>query len=175
MCGVDPNYTSGRGRVHLALSHVRESIPDARRERHPSDGSPQVRGWARQRSCARRLRHHSPACAGMDPRLGLAPGRLCWLPRMRWDGPGTSITRRQIPLAPLHARGWTQPGNPGQQAQTGPPHARGSTFLLLKVRHLMHGSPARRARECTLQAGHRGPVERGSPACAGIDPTKRLT
>ena len=70
---------------------------------------PHVRGWTV--SAVRRVRPPkvSPACAGMDPGIGLQLRTPAGFPRMCGDGPGVTLISGSNLEFPPHVRGWTRP------------------------------------------------------------------
>jgi len=126
--GIDLTYAS----PHLQTARLprmrgdRPSRPSSPRPRHTA--TPHARGSTRDVTPLSRPCHGYPACAGIDPRRRQREQQEEWLPRMRGDRP--------ISLAVASA------------FSAATPHARGSTWFVVRV----------------VGFG------RGYPACAGIDP-----
>ena len=84
----------------------------------------------------------SPAHAGMDPRASADSWNCKRLPRTRGDGPGRSQEpRSQLGLPRTRGDG-PLAGPIARQATAAPPHTRGWTRVLARMRHARIGSPA---------------------------------
>ncbi len=187
--GMDPCIRRGVGSGRR-LPRVRGDGPDAP-PLGPGDmtAPPRARGWTVELADVAADAAGSPACAGMDPRRLHPRLRLQGLPRVRGDGPQGRSARRRPGWAPPRARGWTRDellkavkakGSPAC-AGMDPcgPGAWGFRPRLPRVRGdgpSSHGGLAQtksappRARGWTPDEGRRHRADRGSPACAGMDP-----
>ena len=122
--GMDPR-PAGRPRFWRRLPRTRGDGPGLDTGSDALNAAPpHTRGWTPAVGRRRRGSAGSPAHAGMDPPLVLAPPRMRWLPRTRGDGPMPAWAKAKSPQAPPHTRGWT-PSRPPSPAPSGgsPAHA----------------------------------------------------
>ena len=152
---------------------------------------PPTRGWTRRMTTAMIAGEGSPAYAGMDPLRPCWMRGKCWLPRLRGDGPPISLLGRKVRKAPPPTRGWTQKDASNEHAIMGSPAYAGMdpaqppcTDRYTRLPRLRGDGPSCSGsfgggaeappptrgwtRLCAdvLQSAH------GSPAYAGMDPTK---
>ena len=153
---------------------------------------PHARGWSRLRVRPHRRLRGSPACAGMVPPSISGGIRSCRLPRMRGDGPRTSVNICDRTLAPPHARRWSHARRLERAAARGSPACAGMVPCPAHCPTAARGLPRMRgdgpqhlrrlglAEAASPHArgwshGHADASmgDRGSPACAGMVPDER--
>ena len=157
------------------------------------EAPPHTRGWTRDARVAPRVARGSPAHAGMDLLGSAARDEGCGLPRTRGDGPVPTPPGAAMVKAPPHTRGWTPdrelPGghiegspahagmDPGSRssgsAWDGLPRTRGDgPWKYCGAPERMSAPPHTRGWTRGRRMAARG--ARGSPAHAGMDPSRNL-
>ncbi len=154
-----------------------------------ASAAPHARGSTRQRRDRAERRVGCPACAGIDPKLGINSDGEARLPRMRGDRPGSRPLKRVFRPAAPHARGSTPLAHLRSRPPRGCPACAGidpacasskrSALWLPRMRgdrpddfslRTTTEEAAPHARGST-QALLMDPLTTGGcPACAGIDP-----
>ena len=152
---------------------------------------PHARGSPRQAGGDRVGARGSPACAGIAPVGSGARRARWWLPRMRGDRPFGPEQMVAVHRAPPHARGsprrWVAAiqdlvgspacagiapkGRTGSAARSRLPRMRGDRPWLHDLYWRLAGAPPH-ARGSPLGRRHRVGLLPGSPACAGIAPSR---
>ena len=190
--GMDP------GRVvygtHVAgLPRPRGDGPGDRGVQSPRlTAPPPTRGWTRVELGAPSIQHGSPAHAGMDPSALGRWARCRRLPRPRGDGPLSHYTEKLAAKAPPPTRGWTllrtieaacdagSPAHAGMDRQVNIgdggglrlPRPRGDGPGQDRNLYLQSMAPPP-TRGWTRRVLRAEGGRRGSPAHAGMDPSRR--
>ena len=152
---------------------------------------PRSRGWTRPRAIEAAGVEGSPALAGMDPSTSSARRCPAGLPRARGDGPFRRRSRRRPCPAPPRSRGWTRSGTRRGCARSGSPALAGMDPTTRAapcgsdglprargdgpaegIRFAATWSAPPRSRGWTRRLGRRFDDDVGSPALAGMDPTR---
>ncbi len=160
----------------------------------PSWAPPRSRGWTRGRRDGLRRGPGSPAFAGMDPPLARGRRSTGGLPRVRGDGPHPQPLAVRLRRAPPRSRGWTALDSPATLADAGSPAfagmdpaTRSRSRGIRRLPRVRGDGPWRevsredadtappRSRGWTRGDLRPAPLARGSPAFAGMDPTRRST
>ncbi len=191
--GIDPRPREPYG-IAPRLPRMRGDRPaGVTGEAHLRQAAPHARGSTRATRAPRGARRGCPACAGIDPRGVLRALAHRRLPRMRGDRPGRCDAAVSELQAAPHARGSTPLARhrvtrwPGCPACAGIdpvaarsivrplrlPRMRGDRPQAQREREVV-GRAAPHARGSTLALTGLGRLDRGCPACAGIDPVTRL-
>ena len=191
--GMDPFARSRSGRG-AGLPRLRGDGPEVKVDEAMLDGAPPpTRGWTLGSFPSAAASSGSPAYAGMDPGSGSPPPRSSRLPRLRGDGPGTPRHLASSSWAPPPTRGWTPRPLSGRLAGDGSPAYAGMDLVggasvrqVQRLPRLRGDGPAkeqRRRRKWVAPPPTRGwtreddarvPDGVGSPAYAGMDPSKTV-
>ena len=189
--GVAPSRRVGWG--------SRSGLPRTRGDRphHPTVkpvalmAPPHTRGSTRPVTPPLPPPHGSPAHAGIDPWSRRARSRSRWLPRTRGDRPITRVAFASPPGAPPHTRGSTlrkiddaaraegSPAHAGIDPSTTPcprqvcrlPRTRGDRPTVMRCVRVTSTAPPH-TRGSTPRVDDPARDAEGSPAHAGIDPTR---
>ena len=120
---------------------------------------PCPRGWTRVLSDGGHLLVGSPACAGMDPRLGGNRRTVPRLPRVRGDGPQFLVDPSIVEMAPRVERGLDERELRGRD-RLGPaeivehlaPPGPGSTLHRVRASSVTRGSFTRSTRKVSARS-----------------------
>ena len=105
--GMDPGYADGLAVLRRFPRRRGDGPFGASSRTHPSQFSPQARGWTSPMNKWRFIRFVFPAGAGMDPSPRFSSPAAGGFPRRRGDGPCRKTgSARSLPFSP-QARGWT--------------------------------------------------------------------
>ena len=152
---------------------------------------PRSRGWTQGGADRALARPGSPALAGMDPTPHTGMPQPLGLPRARGDGPESRTLSEQSFAAPPRSRGWTRarrararrhrgsPALAGMDPRSGArpssvrrlPRARGDGPIVCFPDCGLIGAPPR-SRGWTQGLAAQKFAEAGSPALAGMDPSR---
>ena len=106
--GMDPAPRLAKCR-HRCLPRLRGDGPCTSRGGIPPLSSPPpTRGWTQHDGRVDRRCSVSPAYAGMDLAMMCSKSEGKGLPRLRGDGPTSSVRKRATPQSPPPTRGWTR-------------------------------------------------------------------